>query len=90
MARVDVVQSQAALGELVAVLVGDRDVPQLLGAALMYRRGAHCGGGRLGGAQKVGAVVHPDGDLSALGDSRARTDAGGAFYRRSRGGRSPP
>src|SRR5512132_1547204 len=75
----DVLQPDRSSCDDSAALVGDADVPQLLGSSLLNGCGGDGDGAGGHRAEEVRVVVGAYRDLAAVGHGGGRADAGGAF-----------
>src|SRR5512132_3783223 len=75
----DVLQPYCSSCDDSAALVGDADVPQLLGSSLLNGCGGDGDGAGGHRAEEVRVVVGAYRDLAAVGHGGGRADAGGAF-----------
>src|SRR5215207_4833550 len=75
----DVLQPDRSSCDDPTALVGDADLPQLLGSSLLNGCGGDGDGAGGHRAEEVGVVVGADHDVAAVGHGGGRADAGGAF-----------
>src|SRR5512132_236549 len=75
----DVLQPDRSSCDDSAALVGDADLPQLLGSSLLNGCGGDGDGAGGHRAEEVRVVVGAYRDLAAVGHGGGRADAGGAF-----------